>query len=95
MSDGPAPSDTSPEVERRYRELLLSRSGVERMRLGADMFQAARELALAGLRADGVPEQELLPRLFLRFHGHELPPEVCAAVVARLRTLAAPRERRR
>ena len=78
-------SDTPPDVEARYRELLLARSPGERLRMGADMFTTARELCLAALRAQG--ETDLRVGLFLRFYGAEFPPEQRDAIVERLRAL--------
>lgn len=49
--------DTSASVSDLYRRMLMSRSGEERLRMGADMFEAARALVRAGLRdAAAAPE---------------------------------------
>ncbi len=79
--------DTPPEIEDRYRELLMQRSGVERLHMGADMFDTARELAIAGLRAEGV--EDLRAALFLRFYGDEFEPQERARIVERLLTYDA------
>jgi hypothetical protein len=53
--------DTSPEIERMIRELMSQRSGAERMRMAAQMFDAARSLVMAsfssGLSDSEVPHQ--------------------------------------
>ena len=76
-------SDTPPDVARRYREMLMARSGAERLRMGWDLFMAARHLALEGLRAEGA--DDLPARLFLRFYGRDFSPEQRAAIVERIR----------
>jgi hypothetical protein len=61
-------NDTSPEVERMVRELMSRRSGVERMRMAAQMFDAARSIVMASfsprLSADEV--KDLLCQRFYR-----------------------------
>ena len=64
-------NDTSPEVERQYRALLLQRSGEERLKMGFSMHAMAQALVRAS-----VLEQEpqaspatIRRALFLRFYG--------------------------
>ncbi len=64
-------NDTSPEVERRYRALLLQRSGEERLKMGFSMHAMAKALVRTS-----VLEQEpqaspaaIRRALFLRFYG--------------------------
>lgn len=76
-------SDTTPEASRVYRELLLSRSGEERFRMGCEMFETAKALALAGLKERG--EADVRERLFLRFYGNDFEPSERARIVAALR----------
>lgn len=64
-------NDTSPEVERKMREMIMARSGEERFIMGALMFDAAREIILASLPKD-LPEAELRSRLFERVYGAPL-----------------------
>ena len=40
-------NDTSPQIERMVRELMMNRSGAERIKMASDMFDAARTLAMA------------------------------------------------
>ena len=64
-------SDTSTEVEQKFREILLARSGAERMLMGASMYETARAFVLASLPHDLSPD-ELKRRLFKRFYGSEI-----------------------
>ncbi len=63
--------DTSPEVEQKFREILLARSGAERMLMGASMYDTARAFVLASLPDDLSPD-ELKRRIFRRFYGSEI-----------------------
>lgn len=65
--------DTPKQIEQRYREMLLSRSPLERLRMVSRMFDSGRRLLMAGLREgqeelDGSRLRELL---FLRMYGDD------------------------
>ena len=64
-------SDTSPEVEEKFRQILLARSGAERMLMGASMYETARAFVLASFPYDLSPD-ELKRELFKRFYGSEM-----------------------
>jgi hypothetical protein len=78
--------DTPPAAEHRYREMLLRRSGAERVRMGASMLSTARALAVASIRAQDpkVSPAGLRRLLFLRFYGGDLGPEERERIAARL-----------
>ena len=50
------------------REMMMARSGAERMIMGASLFDAARAMVLVSLPRD-LPEEELKHRLFERIYG--------------------------
>ena len=66
-------NDTTPEIERKYQEMLLQRSGVERLKMGCSMHATAQALVRASvLEKDPlVSPATLWQALFLRFYGHE------------------------
>ena len=64
-------NDTSPEIEEKFHEMLMARSGAERVVMGASMFDTARAIVLASLPKD-LPEDELKRRLFERIYGEPL-----------------------
>lgn len=78
-------SDTSPDVARRYRAMLLRRSGEERLKMGCSMHAAARALVRASVLEKEPQASPAAVRraLFLRFYGHEFD------AAARERILAA------
>ncbi len=79
-------TDTPPEVERRYRELLLQRSGAERLRMGCSMHAAAQALVRASvLERDPRASPAALRRaLFLRFYAEDFGADSRARILARL-----------
>ena len=77
-------TDTPLEVERLYRELLMQRSGQERMMMASRMFDAARAMVLASLPPD-LTEAERRVALFLRIYGDDFDPETRERICNRLR----------
>lgn len=80
-------SDTSPEVEARVEALLAQRSGSERVRMACEMFDLARALAVANIRAGrpNVTDGELRAQLFERFYGEDFTAVDKARIKGRLR----------
>jgi hypothetical protein len=70
-------TDTSRAVERRYREMLLQRSGAERVKMGGSMLATARALIVASIRAKepAASPAALRRALFLRLYGGDFSPE--------------------
>ncbi len=64
-------NDTSPEVEKKMREMLLARSADERVMMGASMFDAARAIVLSSF-PPGLSDVEIKRRLCERFYGDEV-----------------------
>ena len=76
-------SDTDPDVERRYREMLMRLTPERRVRMTSDMWDTATELSLATI--DARTEFEIRVALFLRRYGHEFDEAERARIVAHLR----------
>jgi hypothetical protein len=66
-------TDTSPEIERKYEELLMQKSPEERLRMGCSMFSAARKIVVSSLAQRNVRRSraELRRQIFLRFYGED------------------------
>ena len=79
-------NDTRADVDRKYRDMLLQRSGEERLRMGCSMHASARALVVASVLArDPHPSAAGLRReIFLRFYGHEFDAETRAKILAAL-----------
>lgn len=80
-------TDTPPHVEKAYREMFMRRSGADRLRMGAAMFETAKRLVRASL---GDPEgRDTSPamrvKVFLRIYGQDFDTASRGRVVAWLR----------
>lgn len=66
-------SDTSPEADARYHELLRRMPPERRLEAAMRLSLAVREMALAGIRArhPEAGEDELRVRLTVRLYGRE------------------------
>ena len=65
--------DTHPDVEIRFRKLIMSKSGEQRLLMGCSMFDAAKKIVQSAM-ASQQPEitaQEMRKGTFLRFYGQE------------------------
>ena len=88
--------DTSPAVERKFRGMLMQRTGAERLKMGCSMHSTAQALAKAYIseqHPDAHP-RELKQRLFLHFYGADFAPQerrrILLALSARRRHGGAP-----
>jgi hypothetical protein len=64
-------NDTPPEVTALMHEMLMARSGAERVLMCCEMFDAARAIVLASF-PPGLPDIEVKRRLCERFYGNEV-----------------------
>lgn len=67
-------TDTTQELETRFRQLVLSQSPAKRLAMACSMFSTAKALVRAGIlkteRVDQVSE-DLRGRVFLRLYGED------------------------
>jgi hypothetical protein len=82
-------SDTTPEMQARYRAMVQARPpGGARFKIASDMFDITRGLLIASIRAarPNISASELRQELFLRYYGDEFTPEqrerILAAIAA-------------
>lgn len=84
--------DTPPDMEIRYRNMLLQLSGEERLKMGCAMRETARTLIEASIREQdpqATPEA-VRKGLFLRFYGHEFDLESRAKILAAIESTRHP-----
>ena len=92
--------DTTPEMQARFRAMLLARSDTQRLAMGCGMFDDARKIVVASIREANpdVSEVELRQAVFLRFYGHEFEPaereRILAGIAAHCHTPDPPRSSR-
>ena len=66
-------NDTHPDIAIRFRDLMMSKSGEERLLMGFSMYDAAREIVHSAILAQrhGITPEEMRQEVFLRFYGSE------------------------
>ena len=66
-------NDTPPDVAAAFTALLMQRSGGERVMMAFEMFDLARALMRADIRAQypGITENDLRVRIFERTYGND------------------------
>ena len=65
--------DTQATIEQRYKEMLLSRSPLERLKMASRMYDSGRKLVISGI-LKGRPHLDtsrLRAQLFLRMYGND------------------------
>jgi hypothetical protein len=84
--------DTPPEVDARYRAMLMQRSGEERLIMGCAMRETARALVEASIfEQDPHATPEAVRKgLFLSFYGHEFDAESRAKILAAIESTGHP-----
>jgi hypothetical protein len=77
-------NDTAPGVDRKHREMLLQRSGEERLLMGCSMHATARVLVCASILAkEPHPSAaRLRQEIFLRFYGGDFDPTTREKILA-------------
>jgi hypothetical protein len=82
--------DTSPEMEARFREMMMARTPVERLKMATGMFMTAKALIRAGLEREGIPltPENLREYTFLRLYRRDFTPEQRVKIVKHLREKA-------
>jgi len=65
--------DTAKQTEKRYNEMLLSRTPSERLRMASRMYASSKKLVISGLHDedDKLDPSQLKWRLFLRMYGSD------------------------
>ncbi|MEA3499395.1 MAG: hypothetical protein U9R41_00015 [Candidatus Marinimicrobia bacterium] len=79
--------DTSREIQNKYFEMLMNKSGEERIIMASKMEESAREMVLASL-TDNISEKEKKIELFLRYYKEDFSNEELARIKNHLK--AAP-----
>ncbi|MGE0643609.1 MAG: hypothetical protein AB7P24_08065 [Nitrospira sp.] len=85
-------TDPPPDMEERYRAMLLRRTGEARLIMGCAMRDTARAFIEASLREQDPQATTATIRkgLFLRFYGHEFDEPTCQKILARIERAAKP-----
>ena len=84
--------DTSPEMDARYQDMLMQRSGEERLMMGCAMRETARALVEASIR-EQYPQatlETIRKGLFLRFYGQEFDADSRTKILAAIESTTHP-----
>lgn len=78
--------DTSPEMKKKYHEMLMARSPQERSRMGVEMLAMSRAIVISSIKAEfpDISPVELKQKLFLRFYGNDFNDEQKKKILAYL-----------
>ncbi|HHT9111224.1 MAG TPA: hypothetical protein ACFYDZ_08730 [Candidatus Brocadiaceae bacterium] len=70
-------NDTDPIMETRFLEMMMKKSGQERLKMGFSMFDMARRQVIASIKAKNpnADIKEIRREIFLRFYGQDFSPE--------------------
>ena len=79
--------NTPPDVDERYRAMLMARPDEERLIMGCAMRDTAHALVEASLR-EQTPNATIRKGLFLRLYGHEFDAETLAKILAAIESAA-------
>ena len=69
-------NDTHPDVAIRFRELMMRKSGEQRLLMGCSMYDTAKQIVRSAIynSRPGITEAEMKKEIFLRFYGSEFSP---------------------
>jgi hypothetical protein len=69
-------SDTHPDVAVRYRDLMMSKTGQQRLLMGCSMYDTAKQIVRSAIynSRPGITDKDLKKEIFLRFYGQEFSP---------------------
>ncbi|MEA1965357.1 MAG: hypothetical protein U9O41_09615 [Candidatus Aerophobetes bacterium] len=80
--------DTSKEFSKLYKELLLTKSNEERLKMGCSMYETAKQLVEVSIREQRphISSTEMLKEIFLRFYASDFKPAEQKKVIQHIET---------
>ncbi len=83
-------NDVTPAAEKRFMELMMSRTPAERIGMACRMFSTAKALIVAGLHSEGIENECVIRRrVFLALHGADFTEEQQRKIIAHLESKSA------
>lgn len=78
--------DTNPAIEEMFFNMMMARNGVERLRMGFEMYEMARKIVISSILKDNpeISEREMKIFLFNRFYENDLSPETRKMFIERI-----------
>ena len=67
--------DTSLKVQQQFKEMIIKKSGQERLLMGFSMFDMARKMVISSIKTknQNADLKTILREVFLRFYGSDFP----------------------
>lgn len=72
-------NDTSSKTQIRLAEMMMAKTGVERLKMGFSMFDMSKQLVIASIVASGKGD-DIRRQLLLRFYQSDLRPNTINAI---------------
>jgi hypothetical protein len=81
--------DTDPRIEKIYSDMMKSKSGAEKLKMGCSMFSTSKKLIEAGIRhrRPDISDIDLKIAVFLKLYGDDFDKEQKQNIIAHLRAL--------
>jgi len=78
--------DTHDSVKKRFYEMMMSRSSVERLRMGCSMFDSAKEIVRSSIMCHDPQSSssEIKKKIFLRLYEKDFNPDQKKRIVGTL-----------
>jgi len=69
-------NDTIPEIAEKIREMIRTKSAIERLKMGCSMYDTSRSLVIRAILEinPSISKTGLRQELFLRFYGSDIDP---------------------
>ena len=84
-------NDTDPRIEKIYSDMMKSKSGAEKLKMGCSMFSTSKKLIEAGIRHRNpdISYTDLKIEVFLKLYGDDFDDEQKEKIIAHLRKWSA------
>ena len=78
--------DTGPEIEEIFFNMMMAKSGEERLKMGFNMYEMSRKIVIASILQDnpGMSDKEIKVALFNRFYENDLPSDIRQKFIERI-----------
>jgi len=65
--------DTHPDIAIRFRDLMMSKTGEQRLLMGCSMYDTAKKIVRSSIynSRPEITDEEMKKEIFLRFYGKE------------------------
>ena len=80
-------NDTHPSIEKRFKEMMASKTGEERLMMGFSMFEFSRTLVIASIHEQlgDLSPADLKREIFLRFYANDYDTETRQKIISHLK----------